>query len=49
MLEYNRDISFRDKVLDILSTILVNMIVIIMATKSYATICTLPIKKIHHF
>lgn len=38
MLEYNRDISFRDKVLDILSTILVNMIVIIMATKLYKNI-----------
>lgn len=38
MLEYNRDISFRDKVLDILSTILVNMIVIIMATKIFKNI-----------
>lgn len=38
MLEYNRDISIRDKVLDILSTILVNMIVIIMATKLYKNI-----------
>ena len=38
MLEYNRDISFRDKVLDILSTILVNMIVIIMATKVFRNI-----------
>lgn len=38
MLEYNRDITLRDKVLDILSTILVNMIVIIMATKLYKNI-----------
>ena len=38
MLEYNRDISFRDKVLDILSTILVNMIVIFMATKIFKNI-----------
>lgn len=38
MLEYNRDITLRDKVLDILSTILVNMIVIIMATKVFKNI-----------
>ena len=38
MLEYNRDITLRDKVLDILSTILVNMIVIIMATKIFKNI-----------
>ena len=38
MLEYNRDIALRDKVLDILSTILVNMIVIIMATKIFKNI-----------
>ena len=38
MLEYNRDITLRDKVLDILSTLLVNMIVIIMATKVFKNI-----------
>ena len=38
MLEYNRDITLRDKVLDMLSTILVNMIVIIMATKVFKNI-----------
>ena len=38
MLEYNRDITLRDNVLDILSTILVNMIVIIMATKIFKNI-----------
>ena len=38
MLEYNRKISTRDRVLDILSTILVNMIVIIMATKVFKNI-----------
>lgn len=38
MLEYNREISTRDKVLDILSTVLVNMIVIIMATKIFKNI-----------
>lgn len=38
MLEYNRDITLRDKVLDILSTILVNMIVIIMSTKVFKNI-----------
>ncbi len=38
MLEYNRNVTLRDKVLDILSTILVNMIVIIMATKVFKNI-----------
>lgn len=38
MLEYNREISTRDRILDILSTILVNMIVIIMATKVFKNI-----------
>lgn len=38
MLEYNRDISIKDRVLNIISTILVNMIVIIMATKIFQNI-----------
>ena len=38
MLEYNRNIALRDKILDVLSTILVNMIVIIMATKVFKNI-----------
>lgn len=38
MLEYNRNVTLRDKVLDILSTILLNMIVIIMATKVFKNI-----------
>ena len=38
MLEYNRDISIKDRVLNIVSTILVNMIVIIMATKIFQNI-----------
>lgn len=38
MLEYNRNINIRDRVLDILSTVLVNMIVIIMATKVFKNI-----------
>lgn len=38
MLEYNRDISIKDRILDILSTVLVNMIVIIMATKVFKNI-----------
>lgn len=38
MLEYNRNISIKDRVLNIISTILVNMIVIIMATKIFQNI-----------
>lgn len=38
MLEYNRNINIRDRVLDILSTVLVNMIVIMMATKVFKNI-----------
>lgn len=38
MLEYNRDISIKDRILNIVSTILVNMIVIIMATKIFQNI-----------
>ena len=38
MLEYNKDINVKDRLLDILSTILVNMIVIIMATKIFKNI-----------
>lgn len=38
MLEYNRNISIKDRILNIVSTILVNMIVIIMATKIFQNI-----------
>lgn len=38
MLEYNRNISIKNRVLNIVSTILVNMIVIIMATKIFQNI-----------
>lgn len=38
MLEYNKNITTKDKILDIISNILVNMIVIIMATKIFKNI-----------
>lgn len=38
LLEYNKNITNKDKILDILSTIIVNMIVIIMATKLFKNI-----------
>lgn len=38
MLEYNQNIKTKDKILDIISNILVNMIVIIMATKIFKNI-----------
>lgn len=39
LLEYNyKNISIKDKILDIISTVLVNMIVIIMATKLFRNI-----------
>lgn len=38
MLEYNKTIIFKEKVLDIISIVLVNMIVIIMASKVFKNI-----------
>lgn len=38
LLEYNKNITTKDKILDIISNILVNMIVIIMATKIFKNI-----------
>ena len=38
MLEYNKNISSKEKILDIISTVLVNMIVIIMASKVFKNI-----------
>lgn len=38
MLEYNKTISFKEKVLDIISVVLVNIIVIIMASKVFKNI-----------
>ena len=39
LLEYNyRSITIKDKILDVVSTLLVNMIVIIMATKIFKNI-----------
>ena len=46
MLEYNRNISIKDRVLNIISTILVNMIVIIMATKIFQNITFIDIYNI---
>lgn len=38
LLEYNKNITTKDKILDIISNIFVNMIVIIMATKIFKNI-----------
>ena len=38
MLEYNKTISSKEKILDIISNVLVNMIVIIMASKVFKNI-----------
>lgn len=38
MIEYNKNITKKDIILDIISTIIVNMIVIIMATKIFKNI-----------
>lgn len=38
MIEYSKNITFKEKVLDIISVLLVNMIVIIMASKVFKNI-----------
>lgn len=38
MLEYNKNINSKNRILDLISTLLVNMIVIIMATKIFKNI-----------